>query len=255
MNDDLQKKVLIARAEDTIELSKKQYSAKCFGFLTPSEASTIRRIFKEGPLDGEISLRFFGGYAEAERCLFLAFPEYAEETVNEEFISLLEITARDIQNLSHRDFLGSILGLGIRREKIGDIICLEDRCLVFAMSDITDYIASNLLKVANCGVKIREVEIRDIKIPMRSFQKIKTTVASLRLDAVIGAAIKTSRAKALEVIHAGRVLVNWNEALDPSAKMSPGDVFSIRGMGRFRLSEETSETRKGRISICIEKAI
>lgn len=255
MNNGLDQKALISRAEDTVRLCEKQYSAKCFGFLTPAEAALIKRMFKASSLDADINFKFFGGYNQAERCLFLVYPEYARETVDEEFISLVEITGRDIETLSHRDFLGSILSLGIKREKIGDIVCLKDKCLVFAMSDIADYIASNLVKIANCGVKAQICEIKAAEVPNRRFEEIRTTVASLRLDSIIGAALKISRAGAAEVIRAKRVSVNWQEAYDVSARIAPGDVFSVRGAGRFRLAQEINETRKGRLGICIEKAV
>ncbi len=253
MGNSFDEKTLIARAEDTAQLCEKQYSAKCFGFLTPAEAEILKKIFRKNNLGTDICIRFFGGYEQAERCLFMVFPEYAEESVNDEFISLLEITGRDITSLSHRDFLGSILGLGIKREKIGDIVCLEEKCLVFVLKDIADYIAANLSKVANCGVSVKKTSLDAAVIPARKVEKIQTTVASLRLDAVIGAALKTSRGNASEVIRAKRVSVNWQEAEGVSAKILPGDIFSVRGAGRFRLAEEVNETRKGRLGICIEK--
>lgn len=255
MNKGIDEKNLIARAEDAAQLCEKQYAPKAFGFLTPAECAVIKREFKAKGFDADICFKFYGGYPDAERSLFLAFPEYAAETVDSEFITLLEIRGRDIGTLNHRDFLGSILGLGIKREKIGDILCLEDRCLVFVLSDIADYIISNLEKVARCGVRVRVLNFDDLEVPKRKVEEIRTTVAALRLDCVVAAALKTSRAAAAEVVRSKRVLVNWQEACESSQKVLPGDVFSIRGAGRFRLTEEVSETRKGRLSVCIEKSI
>lgn len=255
MDKKLDAKTLIARAEDTAEICEKQYAPKAFGFLTPAEAETLRRGFNKKVFGSDISFKFFGGYDDAERQLFLAYPDYAEDTVDNEFITLLEIKGRDIEKLSHRDFLGSILGLGIKREKIGDILCLDDRCLVFVLSDIAEYIISNLDMVARCGVAVMKKDLNKAEIPKRRFEEIRTTVASLRLDAIIGAALKTSRGTAAEVIREKRVSINWQEETDVSAKVAPGSVFSVRGSGRFRLAEEINETRKGRLGICIEKAI
>ncbi|MBQ2931530.1 MAG: hypothetical protein IJE62_01625 [Clostridia bacterium] len=254
MKKKLDSKALLARAEDTAELCEKQYSPKAFGFLTPADAAVIRQNFAKKNLGADISFKFFGGYPDAERSLFLVYPDYAEDTVDEEFIALVEITGRDISTLCHRDFLGSLLGLGLKREKLGDILCLEDRTLVFAAKDIAGYIVSNLDMVARVGVKARVLELGKAQIPKRQFDEIRTTVASLRLDSVVGAALKTSRSAAAEAIRAKRVLVNWQECMDISAKISPGDVFSVRGAGRFRLSEDIKTTRKDRLGICIEKA-
>ena len=248
-------KTLLSRANDALLLCEKQYTAKAFGFLTPTDAAIIKREFASRSFDGDIKCSFFGGYQDAERCLFLAYPSYGEDTVYEEFITLLEIKGRDINLLSHRDFLGSILGLGIKREKVGDILCLEDRCLVFVSSDIADYIISNLDKVSRCGVKVCAIDINEAKIPEKKFEEIRTTVASLRLDAVVAAALKTSRTVAAEVISEKRVSVNWQETENVAFKVSPGDVFSVRGKGRFKLTEEINETRKGRLGICIQKAL
>lgn len=252
MDKGIDEKALIARAEDTVRLCEKQYSPKAFGFLTPRDAAVLKKLRLGG---GDISVTFFGGYPEAERCLFAALPDYLDETSLWDFVDIIEITGRDLARLSHRDFLGSILGLGIKREKIGDILCLEGKCLVFAASDISDYIIENLVKVGSAGVSLKKADPSGLEIPKRKVEEIRTTVAALRLDCIVGAALKTSRSAACEVIRSGRVSVNWTECDNLSAKVSPGDVFSVRGSGRFRLSEAVNETKKGRLGICIEKAI
>ena len=254
MEKRLDAKALLARASDVVELCEKQYVPKAFGFLSPVDSEIIRRTFSKMSLGDGVKFKFWGGYSEAERCLFLVYPDYAESSVDEEFVSIIEIAGRDLGSLSHRDFLGSLLGLGLKREKIGDILVLEDRCLVFALSDIAPYIVSNLSMVARCGVKARICESDEVKIPEKQYDEIRTTVASLRLDSVIGAALKTSRSAALEVIREKRVMVNWQEKTDPSEKVSPGDVFSVRGEGRFKLTDEITRTRKERLGICIQKA-
>ena len=252
MDKGIDEKALIARAEDALRLCEKQYAPKVFGFLTPREAAVIKKAHIGG---ADIKVSFFGGYPDAERSLFAVLPDYLDEDSLWDFVDIIEICGRDITRLSHRDFLGSILGLGIKREKIGDILCFDDKCLVFASSDISDYIIENLCKVGNAGVELNKKDYTDVEIPKRRFQEIRTTVAALRLDCIVGAALKTSRAQACEVIRGKRVSVNWLECDDISAKILPGDVFSVRGAGRFRLSENVNETKKGRLGICIEKAI
>ncbi len=246
---------LIARAYDIAEICERQYIPKAMGFLTPAEALAVSRNFKKNQFSSDLKFFAFGGYDDAERQMFFALPEYADNDTVWDFIDILEISGRDIAELSHRDFLGSLLGLGIRREKIGDILCFEDKCIVFAASDIGDYIISNLDKVARCGVSVKKIGHCDLTIPKRKFEEIRTTVAALRLDCVVGAALKTSRATAVEVIRQKRVSVNWQETDDTAAKLKGGDVFSVRGKGRFRLSDEVNETRKGRLGVCIEKYI
>ncbi|MBE7031745.1 MAG: RNA-binding protein [Ruminococcaceae bacterium] len=253
MQQGIDEKILLAKAADTALLCEKHYTVKALGFLTPAEAAVIKAHLRQIGIP-DIRLTFYGGYPDAERCMFMALPEYAEDDAMAEFVSALEISGRDIDALNHRDFLGSLLGLGIRREKIGDILCLEGKTLVFAAADIGEYIISNLDKVGRCGVKIRKVEPGEFEVPKRKFEEIKTTVAALRLDCIVAAALKTSRSVAAEVIKSKRVSVNWLECDNVSLQVNPGDTFSVRGAGRFILSDSLNTTKKGRLGICIEKA-
>ncbi len=251
MDNRLDEKMLVARTEDAVVLCEKQNCIKFVGFLTPAEAETVRRNLPKSP----VKTIFFGGYPDAERTLFVALPDYLSEDDAGELISVLEISGRDVREMKHPDFLGSLLGLGIRRDKIGDILVLEDRCLVFVVENIADYIVENLTKVGRRGVKVQRVKVSEAEIPGRKFERIHSTVATLRLDSVVAAALRTSRSAAASAISEGRVFVNWVQEESSSHKIKPGDVFSVRGAGRFRLSEETRETKRGRISIYIEKMV
>lgn len=246
-----EEKMLIARAKDTVDLCERQNCIKYLGFLTPVEAETIRRSLSTS----RVKTVFFGGYPYSERTMLVALPDYLEEKDAEDVVSVVEITGRDIGELRHPDFLGSLLGLGIKREKIGDILTLEDRCIVFVDENIADYIVKNLGKVGRKGVKVRCIDKADALIPPPKVEKINVTVAGLRLDCIVAAAAKTSRSGALPLISEGRVFVNWSLEDSPSFKVKPGDVLSVRGVGRFRLGNETRDTKKGRIGICIEKMI
>ncbi len=251
MSTNPEEKLLIARAEDAVSLCEKQNCIKFVGFLTPVEAELVKKNLKKST----VTTVFFGGYPDAERTLFVALPDYLEPGDAAELISVVEISGRDVNQLRHPDFLGSLLGLGIKREKIGDIIPCGDTCLVFAVESIAGYIAENLKKIGRCGIKVRIVGFDEVEIPKKKTEIINATVSALRLDSVIAAAIRTSRSAALAVISEGRVFVNWTQQESPSAKIKPGDVFSVRGKGRFRLSEEISETKKGRLGVCIEKMV
>lgn len=255
METGIDKKILIAKVSDAVSLCEKQYSIKTLGFLTPAEVAIIKSHLPQISVGADVRFTFFGGYQDAERCIFAALPEYACNDDLLELITVLEIYGRDTEALTHRDFLGSLLGLGLRREKIGDILRLPDRAVVFVAADIADYIISNLQKVGRHGVKIRKISFEELELPKRCFKEIRASVAALRLDCIIAAALKTSRSGAAEVIKGGRVSVNWLETENVSLSVKPGDIFSVRGAGRFRLSETINRTQKGRLGICIEKAI
>lgn len=251
MDNSIDEKLLIARAADTAMLCERQYAVKFMGFLSPAESTVISHNMPVG----DVKRIFFGGYSEAERKLFVALPEYAEEADAEELIAVLEITGREIDALTHRDFLGSLLGLGIRREKIGDILVYEDKTLVFVLEDIADYIILNLQKVGRCGIKIRRMSAGEIEIPKRRVEVINATVASMRLDCIAAVALRLSRSKVLDIMAEGRISLNWMECKNPSAVVRTGDTLSIRGAGRFRVSEEVRETKKGRLAVSIEKML
>lgn len=251
MEHSIDEKLLIARAADAAELCERQYAIKAMGFLSPAEAAVIKKNMPSA----DVKKFFFGGYPDAERKLFVALPEYAEDADAVEFIAVLEITGREIGGLSHRDYLGSILGLGIKREKIGDILVYEDRAVVFVLEDIADYIMLNLDKIGRCGIKTRKIEIADLELPKRRTEEINATVASMRLDCIAAAALRLSRSKVMEVLASGRVSLNWIECKNPSAPVNAGDTLSVRGVGRFRVGEDARETKKGRLAVKIEKML
>ncbi len=251
MDNKLEEKLLIAKVQDTAFLCEKQNCIKATGFLTPAEREVVRKNIPKNA----VNTHFWGGYEDAERTMFVALPDYLEKTDILGLISAIEISGRDVGSLRHPDFLGSLLGLGIKREKIGDVVVLDDKCIVFVAENIGTYIVENLIKVGRHGVTARIISSGMVEIPPRKVETMCHTVSALRLDSVVAAATKTSRSVAAGYIAEGRVFVNWTQTENVSLKMKPGDVFSVRGQGRFRLIEEVRETKKGRIGIQIEKFI
>ena len=151
MTDHLSDSFLIAKATDTVRLSEKYSTVRHTDFLSPNEAAVI----KGNSIRGTDTIQeFFGGYEDAERVMFVSYPDYLEDNIERDFISLLVISGRDISELNHRDYLGSLLSLGIKREKIGDILVSDEETYIFVCSDISDYIIRNLTKIKKCGVKI-----------------------------------------------------------------------------------------------------
>ena len=243
-------KLLLSRANDCVERARSRYAFSALGFLSPAERTLIERSL---PRLGDVNYMFWGGYDTVERTMFVCFPDYMEFNSENAQISALEITGREISRLSHRDFLGSALALGIKREKIGDILAAEDRCLMFAASDIAEYIRENLTKIGNAGVAVAFADFGAVEPPERNVSEISGTVASLRLDAVLSVALKVSRSAAAELIAGGLVHVNWELALQTTRLIVAGDIFSVKGFGRFRLGTIGSLSKKGRHHIVVEK--
>jgi len=247
-----EERLLIAKAEDTVKLSEKHCCLKNTDFLTPSEAMIIKNSVVRG---FESRQEFFGGYPDAERVMFISYPDFLDGYNTDDFLCALVITGRDIATLSHRDYLGSILGLGIKREKIGDILVAEDETIVYADSEIAGYIKDNLTKIGRVGIHIERKEIKEIRVPEKKTVKISGTVQSVRFDAVLSTALKMSRNKAVQLIEGEKAFLNWSVCTASARNMNEGDVFSVRGFGRFKLESVTGLTKKGRICIEILKYI
>ena len=244
-------KLLISRAEDTLRIAESRYTTKTLGFLNPRERILIEKTVRG---DMDMTAVFDGGYSDAERTLFVCYPEYFVPDRNE-YICLLEITGRDINSLSHRDFLGSLMGLGIVRENIGDILVLENHTLVFVKPDIADYIIQNLTKIGRCGISVSKVDTETVVIPQRPVKDINGTVSALRLDSVASVGAGISRTKAVDLIKAGLVTVNWEITDNISLTIKEGDILSIRGFGRMKLSKIGGLTRKNRYFITVSRYI
>jgi RNA-binding protein YlmH len=249
-NDEL--KLLLSRADDAVSISENKYMVKVVGFLTPAERAYVEKNVKR-PIDGRID--FFGGYDEAERTLMFAVPEYIDDEEARKEISTLLIKARNLSEMSHRDFLGSLMGLGIKREMVGDILVFDDKCIIFIRTEIKEYILSNLGKIGRHGIEISACEVGEIEIPKRQTEMIDGTVAGIRLDSVLSVALKTSRSRAAEYITGGLVSLNWEEIENVSKNLSEGDIISVRGKGRFKVSRIGGLTRKGRYSVSVERYI
>ena len=151
--------------------------------------------------------------------------------------------------------LGSLLGLGIKRQKIGDIIVKEDKCDILLHKDVESYVLMNLFKVGKEKVRVNSIDLKDVIEPEIKYKDIFSTVASLRVDSVAAAGFGISRTKASELIKSGLLQINWEYTEDPSSEVKEGDVISLRGFGRIRLEEVRGNTKKGRISIHILRFI
>ncbi len=252
MTDSSSDRLLIAKAKDVIKLSEKTSSLKYTDFLTPAEAALVDFEHLSGAFSKQV---FFGGYDGAERTVYISYPDFLEECPTDDIISVIVIRGRDIASLNHRDYLGSIMGLGIKREKIGDIVVFDDKAFVFALPDMAEYIKNNLAKIGNTGVTTEVLSAAEITVPEKKTEEIKGTVSTVRLDSVLAVSLKTSRSKAMKFIEAEKVQVNWKIVSDSAFKIKEGDIFSVRGFGRFKFFSVNGETKKGRISITVRKYI
>jgi RNA-binding protein YlmH len=227
----------------------RHHKPKYTDFYEPNYIDLMEADLKK--YDG-ISCKANGGYENAERKIMVIYPEDWDYDLAFP-ISVLRITPRSEYVLTHRDFLGSVLGLGLKRDKIGDILINDSKAQIIVMNDIKNFIINNLTRVGNVPVTLEEIDLNDVILPEEKFKEIFTTVNSLRLDSIAGCAFKVSRSKIAEIIKVGRVKVNWKTTDNVSCRLKEGDIISVRGRGRAELYSVGGKTAKGRVRIRIKR--
>ncbi|MEN6461160.1 MAG: YlmH/Sll1252 family protein [Syntrophomonas sp.] len=194
-----------------------------------------------------------GGYDEAERKRLLVSPEW--EVDPDTRIAYLRINHKKFkeQSIGHRDYMGAILNLGIKREKLGDIIVQNDMAYVIVDVDMVDFICQQLSRVKHGSVLVEEITKEEFIFTPPELTIVQLTLASLRLDAAIAGAYNLSRSGAENVIEAGNVKLNQMEIFKSSAQVKNGDLISVQGLGRFQLKEIGGLSRKGRYRVQISR--
>ena len=243
--------LLLARARDLIKQCERGAAAKFSVFLDGAEQAVIsEQVGFYG-----VNMKMFGGYNDAERKILGVFPEWEEPEEDAFPITVLKIKAGYNRELTHRDYLGTLMGQGIDRSKTGDIIIDGKTAYVFVCADIASYLADNIKKIGNQGADVEICGIGDAQIPEPKRERVGAVCASLRLDAMVSALCNLSRAQSAKLINASLVKVNYRECADVSKTVAENDLISVRGHGRFVFLSADGETRKGRLHITAEKYI
>lgn len=249
---DSDSKLIKARTEDLFKLCDKHCEAKFSQFLDGGEIAVIE---DEVGISYGYNTMFFGGYEGAERKIFGVFPEWQEAAESDFPICVLRFDVPKFRTLTHRDYLGTLMSLGLDRSKTGDILIDGDGAYVFVESSIAEYVARNVNKIANIGVKGHIVDTESFVAPRPKTTEKMCVCASLRLDAVLAAALNISRTTAENLIREEKVKVNHRVFTDRSRQVNTGDLLSVRGYGRFILKDTGNSTRKGRLHITVEKFV
>lgn len=247
-----EERFLSAHISDLAALVRKTGVPRFSRFLNEREriiAQNAARTQKTEPL-------FFGGFDSAARtvCGFF-WGTYAEEIPQEDKLGLFPVRAvtfsfRNCDKLTHRDFLGAILNMGLERSVLGDILVTEDHAVAFCLETAEELIAG-LTKIGKVGVKAGRGITREI--PVAKFETLDRTVSSLRLDRLVGACANISGDRSASLIRSGQVSADFSVCLNVSSIIKESTVISIRGYGRFRLAKIVGETKKGKIHVIIEK--
>lgn len=250
----LEDKLLVSKVLDKALKSEKSRSIVYSDFLDPYQKSITEKA-----LSGveEFDYFFHGGYPGAEREVIFFRPDFIFEEEDQPDLpfKVVQIRLRSRENLTHRDYLGSLIGLGIKREKIGDILVKEDSCSIIVMNEIADFIIYNLSKVGNVRIDTDLGDIGQLEVDEPKVREIKGTVASPRLDSLASLGYGISRSKIADYIRAEKVNLNWEPTCSLTKQVKEGDVISIRGKGRVEVISLGGLTKKGRISTVIKKYI
>ena len=248
-----EERLLFARALDQAFFAMKRRQPAFTDFMDRAKCARFAERMRG---IRELQVTLYGGMEDCERQR-MGFS--LEEIPLEAFpIKIIKIRRKSKKfgqaDLSHRDYLGSILGLGIDRGKVGDILVSEEEAVCFVTEEIAPYITAMLEQVSKTAVIAEEAEGAEA-IPQRQTERKRLTVASLRLDAVAGEAFHLSRGKVQALIGAEKAQVNWNTVTNTSHQLKEGDMVSLRGFGRFRVREIGGKTKKDRTGLEIETYI
>ena len=233
-----------ARIRNLFELCERTGAPKFSDFLSEEEAARAAGIAGHGGLP----FRFRGGYEGAGRVMLGVFPDWMELETGAFPIVGCTFTYPAAYELTHRDFLGSLMGQQLRRELIGDIVVTPGEAYVFADDRVEKVLLTQMDRIGRVGVEVQKGAPRDIAVEQQ-FREIRGTLASLRLDAAVALCCGVSREKAAAMITAGLVQKNHLELQNVSAALENGDILSIRGKGKFRLETDGALTRKGRVAV------
>lgn len=246
-------RLLLAKLWDKISGGMRRDIPANTCFLSPREQEMALYLFGKDPC-----LHFFGGYEEAERKTLCYVPTYleAESLMGEGSpVVCIRATYFAADDLSHRDFLGALMGAGIGRETVGDICVGKGSCDFFVTAEVAPYILQSFDSAAHTRLHLEAVSLGDANIPEPEVKVIGDTLASLRLDSVISSGFRIGRSLASQYVAAGKAAINGFPCQKSDKAVSQGDKVSVRGLGKLQLAEVRGQTKKGRISVRIHRFV
>ncbi len=248
--------LITARIEDRIAQCRDGYYVTSTGLLDTHEQALAIAASRHA---AGVRTFMYGGYADAERRMMVCVPKdlpMSDEEAVDGLLRVLRVKLPAIsRELSHRDYLGSLLGLGIERRLTGDILVRPDGADVFIVPGIETFLLEELHRIGPVEVKTEGVEVSEVIVPEARVEFIRDSVSSVRLDSVVSSAFRLSRGKASEAVRKGLVSVDHAECIKPDAVVHEGSSIVLKGKGKAILEETGGESKKGRIRIVIKRFI
>lgn len=243
-------RMLFARLYDRLTAAERKNIPGVTCFLSPREQVLTQKLLPE------LQVIFFGGHSQAERAIGCWLPDYLDETFLWEPdgpVAAVRATFYEKDALTHRDFLGGLMGIGIKRETVGDIYVLRGSCDFFVTREILPYVLDNFLSAGRTRLHVEEIPLEAVELPPVSVKEIRDTVSSLRLDSLVGSGFGMARGKAADLIAAGRVSINGLPCLKQDKLLEQGDQITARGFGKVILEQVGGRTKKDRISVVLQR--
>lgn len=241
------RKARLLRVLDQAEQATRKHELIFTDFLSPDTVDDAVKCLTQVH---DLCFHTDGGYEDAEYAVMALYPDWMEREMVESPLMLVDVeklqTKREI---GHRDVLGSVLGLGIKREKIGDLIVWEDAIQIITTKEMASFLEVHLTKIGSTKVKASMCRLSDIKLKPPVYEQVNGTVKSLRLDAVIAIGFRLSRGKAADMIKGDKVKVNYRYVSSPAFVPKPGDLVSVRGKGRLIYDGEEGVSKKDRLYV------
>ena len=247
-----EERLLLAHVLDRAEQARRRNAPAETDFLSPAEQVRCGEALRFAGFS-ETDWAADGGYDGAERKILLFLPDWLEREDARASLRCLRARYRPEKPLTHRDFLGGLMGMGIVRGKIGDILVGEESTDVLVHESVADFLLTSWESAGRTKLRVSEVDRHDLHIPEAKFREVRDTVSSLRLDALVSVGFRMARGKAAELISSGKVQVNWADWQKPDRQVVQGDVLTLRGLGKCVLEEVGNQTKKGRVFITVKR--
>lgn len=246
-----EEKPLVDRTMEWTELVKQRFQPKLTSFLDPREQYIVQSIVSR---TSDVQVSCFGGYEQSERKRAFIVPNFVEVSPQDYRVTLLSIEGNQkALPLEHRDVLGSLLGLGIKRDKFGDILLSEEKKQIIVAEEIADYVILHLQQINRYEVRCETIDWSELQNSSEEWEFKDTTVSSLRLDVILSELLPLSRSKSVPLIRTGKVKINWRVVEHPSISLEEGDVLSVKGFGRFLFAKVEGITKKQKYRVQLGK--
>lgn len=253
-----EEKILVSKLFDKISMAEKQNKIQSTDFLSPIELNILENVMK---LIENHNYVIYGGLENAQRNMIIIYPNKLEEMFKEKKFDYNSVcSCIRISNLNekyeHKIYLGGLIKLGVKREKIGDIVVRDEGTDIVVSKEITKFLMTNLNELArfkNSCVEV--VDIKDIVQKEQEFKEMKIIVSSLRLDNIVAELARTSRSKACEILKQERVFINYKSECKNTKLLKDGDLVTIRGFGKFIVDRVDGNTRSGNVVLMVRRFV